>query len=76
MKIYIAIRFISESQCPPDSTEIIDVFSTKEKARKCIEEESEHVREYGRNYKDSGDSICGSIGDFYYEYYIEEKESK
>ena len=46
MKVYIAFRYSSESQCPPDTTEIIGVFDSEEKARKCIEECTTDIRKF------------------------------
>lgn len=75
MKVYIAFRYSSESQCPPDITEVIGVFDSEEKARKCIEKCTTDIRKF-KSTKDEGNSISYSCGDWYNEYYYQCHEVK
>jgi len=70
-KVYIAFRYASESQCPPDTTEVIGVFSTPKAARACIEKYTKGVL---AELKDTGTSISYSAGGWYNDYYYEEHE--
>jgi hypothetical protein len=71
MKVYIVFHFTSESQCPPDTTDVAGVFSTKEKARACMEKYTKGVL---AELKDTGTSISYSCGDWFHDYYYEEHE--
>lgn len=73
-RVYVVMGFSSESQCPPDTTDVIGVFSTPEAAKACIDRASEHLKKWGRRVETTDTSISGSIGDWYYEYYYEEFE--
>jgi hypothetical protein len=60
MKVYIAVRLSGDSCSAEVETDVLGVFSTKEKARDCIKTKSEHLLGE-RFYRDIGDSISAVI---------------
>ena len=60
MKVYIAVRKTGEPRDAETETDILGVFSTEEKARKCIEEKSKHLVGE-RFYRDIGFEISASV---------------
>lgn len=74
MKVYILDSYASISQ-EDSMTEILGVFSTKEKAIEKMKNESEFlIKHHGRDFKQSEDSISGTSGHTYFSYNINEYE--
>lgn len=74
MKVYVALSYTGESQC--DATTDVDaVFTTKEAARSYIEKKAEYLKDkYMYDYKDTGNSISASCGNWSYDHYFIEVE--